>query len=201
MTGVYVLGAGGHAKVVVATLRASGCPLVGVLDDAARDGVLGVPILGVLDALPIDASAVIAIGDNLVRAELAARFPSARWRSAVHPAAWVADDVALGPGSVIFAGAVVQPGAHVGAHVIVNTGASVDHDAVVDDFAHVAPGARLAGGARVGSGAFVGMGSVVLPNVAVGAWARVGAGAVVTRDVPDGATVVGVPARVRREAT
>lgn len=50
-------------------------------------------------------------------------------------------------------------------------------------------------GVEVGAGAVVGAGVVLLPGVAIGAGALVGAGAVVLADVPDGATVVGNPAR------
>jgi acetyltransferase-like isoleucine patch superfamily enzyme len=48
---------------------------------------------------------------------------------------------------------------------------------------------------RVGRGAFVGVHCVILPGVTIGARAIVGAGSVVTEDVPEGATVVGIPAR------
>ena len=49
---------------------------------------------------------------------------------------------------------------------------------------------------RVGRGASIGSGAVILCGVTIGERAMVGAGAVVTRDVPDGATVAGVPARL-----
>ena len=56
------------------------------------------------------------------------------------------------------------------------------------------PKVALSGGVTVGEGCLLGAGATVLQNLRVGAGATVGAGAVVTRDVPPGATVVGVPA-------
>jgi acetyltransferase-like isoleucine patch superfamily enzyme len=54
---------------------------------------------------------------------------------------------------------------------------------------------------RVRQGASIGSGAVILCGVTIGVRALVGAGAVVTHDVPDGAIVAGVPARVRRIET
>src|SRR5262249_33193225 len=110
------------------------------------------------------------------------------------PFAWVAPDVEIGPGTVVFAGAIVQPGARIGSHVILNTKASVDHHCQVGNFAHIAV-SHLSGGGTIGDGVFLAVNSVVLPGVRVGAWATAGAGAVVTKDVPPETTVVGVPAR------
>jgi len=50
----------------------------------------------------------------------------------------------------------------------------------------------------VRTGASIGSGAIIMPGVTIGKCAMVGAGAVVTKDVPDGATVMGVPARVRK---
>ena len=48
-------------------------------------------------------------------------------------------------------------------------------------------------------GCYLGAGCLLLPGVTVGEGAVVGAGAVVTRDVPPGKVVVGVPARVVKD--
>lgn len=52
---------------------------------------------------------------------------------------------------------------------------------------------------RICEGAFIGLGAMIMPGVTVGKHAIVGAGAVVTKDVPDYATVVGAPARIIKQ--
>lgn len=201
---VILLGAGGHSKVVLASLEAAGRRVAAILDDdpsTAGRRVLGIEVTGPVERLDSlgAVEAVIAIGDNRMRRQLVPRAegicPSLSWATAVHPAAVVHPSARLGPGTVVFAGAVIQPDAVVGAHAIVNTGASVDHDCQLGDFVHVAPGARLGGGVTVGEGVLLGIGCAVLPGRSVGAWAVVGAGATVTEDVGDGWTVAGTPAR------
>ena len=197
---ISILGAGGHCKVVLSTLRAAGHEVARILDDdPARAGetIMGVPVLGPIALLPDDPAtlAVAAIGNNRFRQTVANRFRRVTWVNAVHPAAWVDPSVKLGPGTMILAGAVIQPDSVLGAHVIVNTGATVDHDCTVGDFAHVAPGAHLAGDVHLGQGAFMGIASTAIPGVTLGDWASVGAGAAVIRDVPAGTVAVGVPAR------
>jgi sugar O-acyltransferase (sialic acid O-acetyltransferase NeuD family) len=196
-----ILGAGGHAKVVIATARAAGRTELACYDDAvAARGreLLGVAVVGPLAEILEDpeAEAVLAIGSNAARQQLAAR-ARCRFATLVHPFTAIDPSVRLGAGTVVFAGAVIQPDTSLGEHVIVNTGGSIDHDCRVGSYAHLGPGVRLAGTVDVGEGAFVGIGSAVIPGVRIGAWSTVGAGAAVVRDIPDGATAVGVPARPR----
>lgn len=198
---VAVIGAGGHAKVVIGTLQAAGYPVGGVFDDnPAKWGqeILGVPVKGAIQQVSEAGftEAVIAIGDNTVRQKLARQMDNLRWLTVVHPHTWVHPSARIGAGSVVFAGAVIQPEAQIGEHVIINTGATVDHECIVSDFSHIAPGAHLAGRVVVEEGAFVGMGCNVIQGCRVGAWTVVGAGAVVVRDLPAHVTAVGVPARV-----
>jgi sugar O-acyltransferase (sialic acid O-acetyltransferase NeuD family) len=193
--GIVVIGAGGHAKVLISTLIARGFSIEAVLDD--DDTKWGMDVQGIrVSRIERErgGSGIIGIGDNAQRREMA-RALNFEWQTVVHPSACVHPSARLGRGTVVFAGAVVQPDAVIGDHVIVNTGATIDHDCIIGDYAHLAPGVHLAGSVQVGEGAFLGIGSVVIPGVKIGRWSTLGAGAVATRDLADGVVAVGVPAR------
>lgn len=200
-TPVHVLGAGGHAKVVIATLRAAGREVAAVWDDnPAREGtkVLGAPILGPIAGCPRHSEVVLAIGANDLRARLTAELDH-QFVTVIHPTASIDEGARIGPGTVILAGAVVQADAILGAHVIVNIQTSVAHDDRVGDFVHLASGVHVGGGVEIRTGAFLGLGVVVKPGLMVGAWSIVGAGAVVIRPVDERSIVAGNPARPIRQ--
>jgi sugar O-acyltransferase (sialic acid O-acetyltransferase NeuD family) len=199
---LVVVGAGGHAKVVISAAWEAGYSVEAVYDDDPEKwgkSLFGVPVRGAIDLLaqgpPVPA--IIAIGDLAAREQLAARLDLA-WTSIIHPHSYVDVSARIGAGTIICAGAIVQPDATIGVHGIVNTGATVDHDCRLGDYVHIAPGAHLAGGVRIGDGAFVGIGATAIPGVSIGPRAIVGAGAVVIRDLPGGVTAVGCPARIMK---
>jgi sugar O-acyltransferase (sialic acid O-acetyltransferase NeuD family) len=199
---IAVVGAGGHAKVVIATAQDMGLRVLGVYDDdPARLGtsVLAVPVRGsVAAAINGDTPVVLAIGDNQTRRRIGAA-ATCPFAVLVHPRAYVHTSVRLGAGTVVFAGAVIQPDTVLGRHCIVNTTASIDHDNLLGDHVHVAPGSHLAGNVTVGEGALIGVGSSIIRGARVGAWSTVGVGSVCVRDVPENVVAYGSPARVRRE--
>ena len=113
----------------------------------------------------------------------------------LHPTAIIAENVEIGMGCQIMAGAIINPEARIGKQCIINTKASVDHECIIGDGCEVAPGATLCGCIRMDINSWVCAGATVLPLIRIGADAIIGAGAVVIRDVPPGITVVGVPAK------
>ena len=204
---VIVLGAGGHAKVLIDALhRLSIEILFAVESEPGAEGrtVLDVPILGgeqrVLGHSPESVRLVNGVGSvspGAVRQVIFHRFAEAGYRFAqvVHPGATIGAGVALGHGVQVMAGAVVQADTSVGDNVILNTRSSVDHDCKIGRHVHIAPGVTLSGGVEVGDDTHIGVGATVLQGVRIGRGCMVAAGAVVVRDVVDGAKVAGVPSR------
>jgi UDP-N-acetylbacillosamine N-acetyltransferase len=205
---IVIVGAGGHARVVLDVIRqTAGFNARGFIDTLKLDRHNtmheGLPVFAgddVLEQLRGDGIeyAVVAIGDNLARQEMAERLGRADFTLATlaHPSAIIANGVALGAGTVIFAGVIINPSTYIGDNVILNTGCTIDHDCVIENAAHIGPGVHLAGHVTVGERALVGVGAAVKPNVRIGNDATIGVGAAVISDVARGVTVVGVPARV-----
>lgn len=194
-----LIGAGGHARVVLALAQALGRAVVGVYDpQLAHRGQTawrGIPVLGTDDDLAglvgQDIELANGIGQTIgsdSRAVVHRRVAThgLHFATLVHPFSWVAPDVELSQGVQIMAGAVIQPGAKVGEGTIINTRASVDHDCHIGPHVHIAPGATLCGTVRVGKGAFIGAGAVVIQNVSIGSGAIVAAGATAVRDLQHG---------------
>jgi len=202
---IFIIGAGGHAKVVLSVAQACGFKVTALLDDApAKHGtqVLGVPVTSDLTSLPDHAQAIAGIGLNATRHAVVARLPdSTNWLTLIHPSAWVGPEVEIGAGSVIMAGSIVQPGTKIGAHSIINTGAIVDHDCTIGDFAHVAPGAHICGGVKIEEGAFVCVGVSIAPYLQIGAWSVIAAGAVVLQNIAPQVLAAGVPTKIKKKLT
>jgi UDP-perosamine 4-acetyltransferase len=200
---IVVLGAGGHAKVVLELLWAMGTfEVVGLLAAHPADKVMSVPVLGGDELLPellqkgVTAAAV-AIGSNAARQRAGENLLAMGYMlpALVHPSAFVSPSATVGCGAVVMARAIVGTLAAIGELAIINTGAVVEHDARIGTAAHIAPRTALAGGVSVGDRALVGIGSAVCPDLSIGDDAVVGAGSAVVADVAAGTTVGGTPAR------
>lgn len=204
-----ILGGGGHAKVLIDSMRLAGVPEPYCILDSNQDrwgeAVLGVPILGGDELLSQliqhgTTSFVVGLGsvsNNRPRRRLFETGCSQGLEplTVVHPSAICSKWAKIGPGSQILPGSIVNAGATLGANVIVNSGSIIEHDCVLEDHVHIATGARLASTIRVGAETHIGAGATIRQSITIGKGSVVGAGAVVVSDVASNTVVVGVPAR------
>lgn len=140
---------------------------------------------------------VLGIGDNNIRNKIAEliKINNLSILSVVHPTAVINDFVKLGEGIFVASNAVVNPLATIEDFCIINTGAIIEHECIIGKASHIAPGAVLAGNVKIGEKTFIGANSVVKQGVIIGNNVTVGAGSVVLKNIPDGETWAGNPAK------
>ena len=202
---VIVIGAGGHAKVVVDLLQCAGRTVLGLTDfdpDRVAGEVLGAAVLGsdevLTDHRPEEVELANGIGSTeppTKRQDLYDQLSARGYRFAtlVHPSAVVARDADIGPGTQLMAGTIIQPGVRIGPNCIVNTGATIDHDCIIGAHVHIAPGVTLSGAVEVGDMTHIGTGASVIQGISIGTECMVRAGAVIVRDIRDGARAGSIP--------
>ena len=200
---IFVIGVGGHAEVVIDAILSSGLRVYGIFDD--NESLIGknifqIPILGKIEkAMEItDGKFIVAIGDNEIRMKIVKNlgFSDDKFYTVVHPSAVIGKNVGIGAGTMVLGGVVINTGTSIGRHCIINTSSSIDHHNKISDFVHIAPGTHTGGNVEIKEGTLLGIGTSVIPGIKIGKWSIIGAGTVVIEEVPDYATVVGVPGRV-----
>ena len=200
MKQLVIIGASGHGKVVADIARKTGYEQILFLDDnASLIDCSGYSVAGkCCQFTDYECDIIVAVGNCAVRE----RFLNVLEKSGkhipvlIHPSASIGENVKIGQGTVIAAGAVVNPCAVIGKGCIINTCASVDHDCMVADYVHVSVGAHVAGSVSIGQHTWIGAGATVSNNVSICAGTMIGAGAVVVKDICEKGTYVGVPARM-----
>jgi len=196
---VVLLGAGGHAKVLLTMALMRGRQVLGVCDPGLKDSGVeswrGVQVLGgddIVDDLdPTSIELVNGVGQlvgNDRREVLHTNMKAKGFQFAtlIHPAAWVDPSADLAEGVQIMAGSMVQADCVIGTGTIVNTRSSLDHDCHIGAYVHIAPGTTICGAVHIQDRSFVGAGAVIVPGVHVGAGAVIGAGTLVLKNVEAG---------------
>jgi sugar O-acyltransferase (sialic acid O-acetyltransferase NeuD family) len=207
---VAIIGAGGHARVVLQALRTMNATVVALTDlhpERFPDGLDGCVVMSDDELLrrysrneisiAYGVASITAATHDHPRRKIVQRFSGYGYKSIqiIHSHACISYAVSMAAGVQIHAGAVIQPGVQLGEHAIVNTGVTVDHDCQIEAYTHLAPGVTLSGNVTVHEGAHIGTGASVIQGITIGRFAVVAAGACVVRDVADNTVVMGVPAR------
>lgn len=210
MTKVLVLGASGHAKVVIDILQSMkkfeiiGC--LGMPEEVGKE-ILGVKVIGTdekLSEFPSSSGIQLAMGiggydSNEYRKKKYFECKEAGYSfvTGVHPSAVLCQGVELGEGTIVCAGVVLNTDVKVGENSIMVTSCVVDHETKIGAHSLIATGCKVGAQSTIASGALVACGASVISRVTVGENALVAAGATVVGDVASGKAVFGTPAKER----
>ncbi len=141
--------------------------------------------------------AVIAMQDGSVRRSIVEKLCDFNdWETLIHPLANVSKTSSFGKGNIICAGSSISVNSHIGNHCIFNISSILGHDCKTSDYVTVMSGACVCGHVMIGEEAYLATNCTVVPGRHIGRNAKVGAGSVVLRNVKDGVSVMGVPAKV-----
>jgi sugar O-acyltransferase (sialic acid O-acetyltransferase NeuD family) len=212
---VIILGAGGHARVILDCLQfIHDIEIVGILDSNIKligKNLFDVPIIGNDDLLSemrtrdVDffIVGVGGTGNNHPRIKLYDLAISHGLKPLIvrHPSAIISPRAIIGDGCQLFPGCIVNAQAQLGMNTIINSGAIVEHDCIIGNHVHIATGAKLASTVTVGDAAHIGAGATIRQKIKIGEFSVIGLGAAVVKDVPAYTTVVGVPARTLKKVS
>ena len=201
-----IIGYSGQGKVVAELAEELGFE-VSFFDDAypVKNNVEYWPVRGTsLDFLAdndLYCGAVVAIGNAKTREYIISLLHESNVCTPTlqHASATVSRYAIIGVGCVIMPGAVINAFSSIGKGCIINSNAVVEHDCKLESFVHVCPNAAVAGGTIIGKRAWIGIGANVRQMITIGADALIGAGSAVVNDIPEGSTVVGVPAKAIKD--
>lgn len=208
MRNLYIIGARGCGREVYNFFKECsphipGVECIGFLDDKkdALDGFEGYPpIVGSVEShTPRENDVFIcALGDpRWVRHYTSIiEGKGGKFISLISPNASIGQNTVIGDGCIIPGWTVISSDIKIGKHVYVGVFCDFGHDVMIGDCCHIGPYTFLGGGVHVGDCVTIHPRVNVLPHKNIGDDAVLGASSVIIRNVKQGQSVFGVPAKV-----
>jgi sugar O-acyltransferase (sialic acid O-acetyltransferase NeuD family) len=207
---IAIFGAGGFGLEVAMlieqiNLECHEWELIGFFDDGIEKGtsINGYPLLGDIKELnnwTRDLYLALAIGIPKTKKAIFQRITNAniKYPILIHPNVILGktEYLKIGEGCIICAGNIITTNIEIGKHVILNLACTVGHETVIGDFSSFMPTCNISGEVVIGQSNFWGTGAKIINQKKVGNNVIVGAGAVVTTDILDNTTAVGIPAKI-----
>lgn len=178
---IIMLGAGGHAKVILDIAKINGINVSHIVDIREKLDLCFSDIehitsdnLIIKDMPSGQSSCINALGvipgkNKLLRSNVYQYYKKSNFKflKMIHPSAIIANSVNIEAAVNIMAGVVIQAHSTIKENTIINTGVLIDHDCYIEQNVHIAPGAVLCGNVKVGKESFIGAGAKVLPNIVI----------------------------------
>lgn len=203
-----IIGAGKYGEVYLSYLKDSGINVVGFLDDdpSVADKKFGdLPVLGPVSALSEMkekygiTSVYCPLGNNKLRVKFLRQAVSLGYDtpSYIHPSVVISPNVKIGKGVYILLGTQIMPYTEIEDFVMISMNVSIAHHNTIKTGTFLSTGCNFGASIVAEENAYCGIGSTIMTGLhRLGKDCLVGAGAVVIKDVPDGAVMAGVPAKI-----
>ena len=214
---VIILGGIGNGSVIAAAIndaRKRGqieWEVYGYLNDREPRGISieGYPVLGALKDVQIFLNeefyfinTILRIDGQKERIEMFENLciPDSRLVTFVHPLAYVASNVSIGPGTIIMPNVSISSGTKLGKGTIVMVNAIIGHNNIIGDFCHFAAQSCIGAYLRIDNGVHIGLNASVKEDLLIGENSTLGMGAVLTKNMPANEIWIGNPAKFFRKA-
>lgn len=208
MQKLVIIGAGGFGREVAWLVERMNkmeqrYHLAGFVDDGKQPGELidDYPVLGNMEWLlsqEEDLSIAVAVGNAGTRKRLAQTVQKKRgiiFPNLIDPSVRMSERVQLGMGNIITAGTTMTVDILLGDFNILNLHSTVGHDVRMESYITVYPGANISGAVTIGECCELGTGCQIIQGLSITEQVILGAGAVVTKNIVQKGTYVGVPAQ------
>jgi acetyltransferase EpsM len=126
--------------------------------------------------------------------------PDDRLAAFIHPMAYVAPNVHLGPGTVVMPNVSISSATSLAKGCLVMVGATIGHDNKIGKYCHFAAQSCTGAYMTIGEGVHIGLNATTRENLSIGRNATLGMGSVLTKNMGDNEIWVGNPARFLRNS-
>lgn len=205
-----IIGAGKYGEVYLSYLQEAGFEIVGFLDDApAEQGTVhhGVPVLGptsLLESLKYThgiEGVFCPLGNNHLRVNFLRKARELGYETPnyIHKSVTISPNIEIGQGVYILLGTRIMPDTVIKDYVMISMGVNIAHHNILETGTFLSTGCNFGASIIADEYTYCGIGSTIMTGLhRLGKDSLIGAGAVVIKDVPDGAVVAGVPAKIIR---